>query len=68
MNARQTGLCSARALRCACLAMQWGGAAWKTGCFNNAPSWVAAVMRNGFKSPAGILSVAGLFGMPLWLW
>ncbi|CAK0763931.1 hypothetical protein CVIRNUC_003107 [Coccomyxa viridis] len=47
---------------------EWGGAAWKTGCFNNAPSWVAAVMRNGFKSPAGILSVAGLFGMPLWLW
>ncbi|CAL5219819.1 g1730 [Coccomyxa viridis] len=47
---------------------KWGGAAWKTGCFSNAPWWAAAVMKDGFRTPAGALSVAGLFGLPLWLW
>ena len=27
-----------------------------------------AVMRNGFRTPLGVLTVAGLFGCPLWLW
>ena len=27
-----------------------GGAAWKMGCFVNAPPWVAAVLANGFRT------------------
>ncbi|BDA42642.1 hypothetical protein COCOBI_03-5350 [Coccomyxa sp. Obi] len=45
-----------------------GGAAWKTGCFSQAPAWVKAVMDNGFRTPAGILAISGLMGLPLWLW
>ncbi|GAB4814606.1 hypothetical protein N2152v2_001652 [Parachlorella kessleri] len=45
-----------------------GGAAWKTGCFAQAPPWVQAVMRNNFRTPAGALAVGGLFGCPLWTW
>lgn len=26
------------------------------------------VMKNGFRSPAGILAILGLMGCPLWLW
>lgn len=45
-----------------------GGAAWKQGCFTEAPGWVRAVMAGGLRSPAGLLATAGLFGCPLWLW
>eukprot|EP00930_Biecheleria_cincta_P028687 TRINITY_DN20008_c0_g1_i1.p1 TRINITY_DN20008_c0_g1~~TRINITY_DN20008_c0_g1_i1.p1 ORF type:complete len:231 (+),score=30.75 TRINITY_DN20008_c0_g1_i1:30-695(+) len=45
-----------------------GGAAWKTGCFAAAPRYVTAVMRNGFRSVPGALTVAGLHFLPLWLW
>ncbi|CAE8632991.1 unnamed protein product, partial [Polarella glacialis] len=45
-----------------------GGGAWKTGCFVDAPKLVAAVMSNGFRSPLGALTVAGLHFLPLWLW
>ena len=48
--------------------MQGGGAAWKSGCFSQAPWYVSAVMANGFRTPAGVLAVAGLMGLPLWLW
>ena len=58
---------SPAALRQICF-VQWGGAAWKTGCFSDAPWWATAVMKNGFRTPAGALAVAGLFGLPLWLW
>ena len=89
---------------------QGGGAAWKTGCFRQAPRyadmqkaktpvqqhalvhvtssllnqhisvsaanytylsagrWVQWTMANGFKSPLGVLAIAGLMGLPLWLW
>lgn len=47
---------------------QAGGAAWRTGCFMDAPTWVRAVMADGFRTPAGAAAVAGLFGAPLWLW
>jgi hypothetical protein len=57
------------AYRCEGTVMQGGGAAWKgAGMFTRAPSWVQAVMRENFKSPAGALAVAGLMGLPLWLW
>lgn len=45
-----------------------GGAAWKEGCFGKAPRWVLSVMANGFKTPAGVLAITGLMGLPLWLW
>ncbi|KAK9816868.1 hypothetical protein WJX72_006323 [[Myrmecia] bisecta] len=45
-----------------------GGAAWKIGCFADAPGWVRAVMANGFKTPLGALTVVGLMGCPLWFW
>jgi len=45
-----------------------GGAAWKTDYFVEAPYWVKAVMRNGFKNPSGVFVVVGLMGCPLWLW
>ncbi|KAI3429770.1 hypothetical protein D9Q98_010083 [Chlorella vulgaris] len=45
-----------------------GGAAWKSGgCFRDAPRWVQLVMGNGFRSPLGVLAIAGLSGCPLWL-
>ena len=47
---------------------QGGGAAWRTGCFRDAPAWVQAVMADGFKTAPGAAAVAGLFGAPLWLW
>jgi hypothetical protein len=33
----------------------------------DAPRWVQLVMRNGFRSPFGVLAIAGLSGCPLWL-
>mmetsp|Transcript_146460 Transcript_146460/g.469884 ORF Transcript_146460/g.469884 Transcript_146460/m.469884 type:complete len:217 (-) Transcript_146460:93-743(-) len=45
-----------------------GSVAWKTGCFAKAPASIAAVMRNGFKTPLGALTIAGLHFLPLWLW
>ncbi|DBA85054.1 hypothetical protein WJX79_010359 [Trebouxia sp. C0005] len=45
-----------------------GGAAWKTGCFSQAPRWVQSIMADGFKTPSGALAVVGLMGLPLWLW
>lgn len=45
-----------------------GGAAWKTGCFAGAPQWVSAVMANGFRTPIGVLVMAGLHFLPLWIW
>lgn len=45
-----------------------GGAAWKDGCFRDAPAWVTAVMDRGFKSPPGVLAILGLMGCPLFLW
>ena len=47
---------------------QGGGAAWKEGCFSDAPRWAAAVMANGFKTPPGALAISGLMGLPLWFW
>ncbi len=47
---------------------QRGGAAWKEGCFKDAPGWVRWVMAAGFKTPQGTLVLAGLFGLPFWLW
>lgn len=34
----------------------------------DAPGWVRAVAAGGFRSPAGALAMAGLFGLPLWLY
>ena len=34
----------------------------------SAGRWVQRTMANGFKSPSGILAIAGLMGLPLWLW
>eukprot|EP00927_Polykrikos_kofoidii_P009559 TRINITY_DN13993_c1_g5_i1.p1 TRINITY_DN13993_c1_g5~~TRINITY_DN13993_c1_g5_i1.p1 ORF type:complete len:257 (+),score=42.65 TRINITY_DN13993_c1_g5_i1:150-920(+) len=45
-----------------------GSGAWKTECFANAPGFVSAVMKNGFRTPLGALTVAGLHFLPLWLW
>lgn len=45
-----------------------GGQCWKTDCFAGAPSYVTAVMRNGFRSPVGAVTMAGLHFLPLWLW
>lgn len=53
------------------LALPWlqgGGAAWRTGCFKDAPAWVQSVMANGFRTMPGAAAVAGLFGAPLWFW
>ncbi|KAL4855047.1 CDP-diacylglycerol--inositol 3-phosphatidyltransferase 1 [Chlorella vulgaris] len=33
----------------------------------DAPRWVQLVMGNGFRSPLGVLAIAGLSGCPLWL-
>lgn len=41
---------------------------WKTSYFATAPPWVSAVMKNGFKTPPGCLAIAGLMGLPLWLY
>ncbi|RDD38040.1 CDP-diacylglycerol--inositol 3-phosphatidyltransferase [Trichoplax sp. H2] len=43
------------------------GPLWKTS-FSNAPFWVAAVMAKGFKTLPGILAIAGLNVLPLWLY
>ena len=47
---------------------QAAGARWKAQVFEAAPPWAAAVMANGFRSPAGAAAVAGLMGCPLWAW
>ena len=47
--------------------LQGGGAAWKSGCFREAPRWVQAVMANNFKTLAGAFTVLGLMGLPLHL-
>eukprot|EP00850_Spirogloea_muscicola_P008705 SM000047S16844 [mRNA] locus=s47:225071:226775:- [translate_table: standard] len=44
-----------------------GGAAWKTGCFTEAPPWVSRVLQNGFRktfAPRSMLS-AGWLGIVL---
>ncbi|KAK9785508.1 hypothetical protein WJX73_005812 [Symbiochloris irregularis] len=44
-----------------------GGPAWKTGgCFQHAPAWITMTMR--FRTLPGVLAIAGLFGLPMWLW
>ncbi|XP_005157664.1 uncharacterized protein si:ch1073-145m9.1 [Danio rerio] len=43
------------------------GAQWKNS-FSESPVWVQAVMANGFKTPLGILTVAGLHVLPVWLY
>lgn len=53
---------------CAQPLLQGGGMAWKTGCFRGAPWWVRAVMAANFRSLPGAWAVAGLMGVPLWLW
>lgn len=45
-----------------------GSAAWKTGCFTQAPVLVALVMKDGFQTILGAITVAGLHFLPLWLW
>lgn len=49
-------------------AAQGGGRAWKEGCFADAPGWVQALMANNFRTPLGAFMIAGLSGLPLWLW
>eukprot|EP00434_Breviolum_minutum_P012895 symbB.v1.2.011363.t1/scaffold741.1/size166877/7 len=41
---------------------------WKEGCFSEAPPLIARIMSNGFKTPMGVLTVAGLHFLPLYLW
>ncbi|KAG1951674.1 CDP-diacylglycerol--glycerol-3-phosphate 3-phosphatidyltransferase [Pimephales promelas] len=43
------------------------GAQWKT-TFTKSPVWVQAVMAKGFKTPLGILTIAGLHVLPVWLY
>ncbi|KAL6471120.1 hypothetical protein MHYP_G00197700 [Metynnis hypsauchen] len=43
------------------------GAQWKSS-FTESPVWVQAVMANGFRTPLGVLTIAGLHGLPLWLY
>ncbi|KAG9265169.1 hypothetical protein AMEX_G21538 [Astyanax mexicanus] len=43
------------------------GAQWKSS-FTESPTWVRAVMAKGFKTPPGVLTIAGLHGMPVWLY
>ncbi|CAI5989760.1 unnamed protein product [Closterium sp. NIES-65] len=38
----------------------WGGK-------NDSPLLVSLVMRNGFKTPVGVMAIAGLHFLPLWL-
>eukprot|EP00435_Cladocopium_sp_Y103_P001563 s104_g1.t1 len=45
-----------------------GNHSWKDGCFADAPKLVASIMSNGFKTPCGVLTVAGLHFLPLYLW
>lgn len=42
--------------------------AWPRNPRRDAPRWVRAVAAGGFRSPAGALAMAGLFGLPLWLY
>ncbi|XP_043115054.1 uncharacterized protein si:ch1073-145m9.1 isoform X1 [Puntigrus tetrazona] len=43
------------------------GAQWKSS-FVESPFWVQAVMAKGFKTPLGILTIAGLHVLPVWLY
>uniref|UniRef100_A0A8C1CZE4 Uncharacterized protein n=1 Tax=Cyprinus carpio carpio TaxID=630221 RepID=A0A8C1CZE4_CYPCA len=43
------------------------GAQWKNS-FTESPVWVRAVMAKGFKTPLGILTIAGLHVLPVWLY
>lgn len=45
-----------------------GGAAWKVGCFADAPAWVAAAVADNFRSIGGVIAIGGIMGLPLWLW
>ena len=53
---------------CAVLPIQVSSGAWKTNYFLSAPAWVSTVMKDGFKTPAGCLTIGGLMGLPLWLY
>ncbi|XP_057207429.1 uncharacterized protein si:ch1073-145m9.1 isoform X2 [Triplophysa rosa] len=44
-----------------------GGAQWKNS-FTQSPVWVRAVMAKGFKTPLGILTIAGIHVLPVWLY
>uniref|UniRef100_A0AAY4DKP2 CDP-diacylglycerol--inositol 3-phosphatidyltransferase n=1 Tax=Denticeps clupeoides TaxID=299321 RepID=A0AAY4DKP2_9TELE len=43
------------------------GARWKNS-FTKGPYWVRAIMANGFRTPPGLLTIAGLHVLPLWLY
>eukprot|EP01147_Barroeca_monosierra_P002023 gene2023-5096_t len=43
------------------------GPSWKSK-YNDAPHWVQAVMRNGFRSPCGVLVLAGIHVLPLFIY
>lgn len=43
------------------------GAQWKNS-FTGSPVWVRAVMAKGFKTPLGILTIAGIHVLPVWLY
>ncbi|KAA0702003.1 hypothetical protein E1301_Tti007828 [Triplophysa tibetana] len=43
------------------------GAQWKNS-FTESPVWVRAVMAKGFKTPLGILTIAGIHVLPVWLY
>lgn len=43
------------------------GVQWKNS-FKESPYWVKAVMAKGFKTPLGVLTIAGLHVLPVWLY
>lgn len=49
-----------------CCTHTWG-AHWKSS-FSAAPGWAKAVMAHGFKTPVGVLAIAGLHVLPIWLY
>ncbi|XP_063060916.1 CDP-diacylglycerol--glycerol-3-phosphate 3-phosphatidyltransferase [Engraulis encrasicolus] len=43
------------------------GLQWKSG-FKKSPPWVNSIMANGFKTPLGVFTIAGLHVLPVWLY
>ncbi|KAL2096163.1 hypothetical protein ACEWY4_008311 [Coilia grayii] len=43
------------------------GVQWKSS-FTESPHWVNAIMAKGFKTPLGVLAIAGLHVLPVWLY
>ncbi|XP_046891229.1 uncharacterized protein si:ch1073-145m9.1 isoform X1 [Hypomesus transpacificus] len=43
------------------------GAHWKSS-FTDSPSWIQAIMANGFWTPLGMWVIGGVHGLPLWLY